>query len=163
MRLPFSRLVLCLAIVTACACQQASDPKMEAKVAEPPNVFPARAAALLRNADTLQVLRLMPEQDERSTNAFHGYPIQDTVIVEATAQKAFVEAIVAGVAPTSTLHPCFLPHHGIHAVSEGESVDLIICLLCSRTQVYYSDGKMDGFSPSDRISKTLSEPFGGKS
>ena len=121
MKLPFSRLVLSLAIVTACACQQASDYKMEAKVAGPPNAFPVRAAALLRNADTLQVLRLESGPEGRSTNGFHGFPILDTVIVEATARKAFVEAIVAGVAPTSILEPCFLPHHGIHAVSEGES------------------------------------------
>jgi hypothetical protein len=161
MKLAFSRLVLSLAIAAACACQQASDQRKEAKLVGPANVFPLRAATLLRNADTLQVLRLQPEGHD--PNGFHGHPVLDAVVVEATARKAFVEAIVAGVAPTVTLEPCFLPHHGIHAVFKGESVDLVICLLCGWTDVYYSDGETDGFSPSDSISESLSEPFGGKS
>jgi hypothetical protein len=125
----------------------------------PPNVFPARAATLLRNADTIQVLKVGGEEGPYP-DGFHGYPIVTTATVEAADQKAFVEAIIAGVAPTMIVHPCFMPHHGVHAVSKGGSVDLVICLLCSRVHVYYSDGTTDGYSPTDSISKALSRPFG---
>jgi hypothetical protein len=160
----FSMPVLLAALVAICACHHAPDQDAEVPIPPgPPNVFPARAASILRSADTIQALSLEYSElsmrpgfsEEEGFNWFHGQKILDTANVADTDRKAFADAVIAAIAPTQTPAPCFFPHHGVHAVSKSGSVDLVICLMCDWVKVYYSDGEGDGFSPSAKIVKPL--------
>jgi hypothetical protein len=158
MKLEFSRLVLFIAIVAVYACQEA--PRQEAASASvEENVFPARAADLLRSAETIEVLALMPVAGDGDTELFHGYPVVRTVTVADADRRSFAENVIAAIAPTVIVKPCFEPHHGIRAVSKNGSVDLVICLMCKQTRLHYSDDEVDDYVPNDDLMKPIAELF----
>ena len=148
--------VLCLAMVASGACKESIQETLPESVVTP-NIFPERAAALLRSADTLQVLSLDPGI-RTETGGFHHWAVLGTVSIPDTDRKALVDAIIAGVAPPDTLMAmCFNPRHGIHAVAKDVTVDLVICFECNQVEVFYSEGSADGFMPSYNLEKPLSK------
>lgn len=106
------------------------------------SVMPSRAAWLLRNADTIQVLALNPEYTVADPNGFHWYPVLGRADVPQADRKAFVEEVIAGAAPFGPeVASCFNPRQGIHASSKRGTVDLAICFECGAVYVFYSGDK----------------------
>jgi len=152
----FSKTVLCLAMIAFGACRENTHQSLQ-KPAEQPNVFPARAAALLRSADTLQVLSLEPVLAEADPKAFHQRPVLGTTSVTGLERTVLVDAIIAGVAPSdSWIAGCFDPRHGVHAIAKNGTVDLVICFECNRVEVFYSEGDTDFYMPGRSLEKPLS-------
>jgi hypothetical protein len=165
MKLACSKLVLLLAFITIGACREGHHRSEEAPNAEPPGVFPARASALLRKADVLEVLSLNPLDGANAlispaasygTHTFHGWLILGTAPVLTSDRSLLVDVILAGVAPADTpIAGCFNPRHGIHAAAKEGTVDLVICFECNRVEVYYSGGGKDFYIPSYSLAKPL--------
>lgn len=148
--------VLCLAMVASSGCKDSVQEILPKSVVTP-NVFPERAAALLRRADTLQVLSLDPGTKAK-TDSFHDWAVLGTVSIPDADRKTLVEAIIAGVAPSDAgVASCFDPRHGLHAVAKDITVDLVICFECNRVSVFYSDGDEDFFMPSYNLARPLSK------
>lgn len=53
---------------------------------------------------------------------------------------------------------CFLPRHGIHAVRNGQTVDILICFECAQAYSYSSFGKK-GVSTGDGAQSVFEQIF----
>ena len=142
---------LVLALVASSACSERDQPAAEEdqEYEVRPNVFPEYAATLLRSADTLEVLSLRPVPASKDDpKAFHEWPVLGTVLVEGADREALVETVIKSVAPPDTaVALCFDPRHGIHAITENGTVDLVICFECNQVRVYYSAGGEESYIP----------------
>lgn len=152
MKSALSKLVLCVAMVGIGACRNAAH-----QTEDHSNVFPARAAALLRKAETIKVLSLDPFKSAADPKGFHDWSVVGTVPVAAKEREALVNAIVAGVAPSNwPIASCFNPRHGVHAIAKEGILDLVICFECNQVEVFYSGGGRDFYMPGYTLEAPLS-------
>jgi hypothetical protein len=100
-----------------------------------PNALSADVANTLRSAETLELLSLSGEQDARG---WHGYRLLGKTAVGSPDVRArLVTALESGIAKsTGPGARCFVPRHGLHAVSGDRTVDLLICFECSWVRVF---------------------------
>src|SRR5207248_10826161 len=74
---------------------------------------------------------------------FHGHRILgQTVIADPSVRSRLLTAFYDNVG-RSDPGRCFNPRHGIRAVRDGKTVDLLICFECWRVVVYDSRGEHD--------------------
>jgi hypothetical protein len=71
-----------------------------------------------------------PESRSDATDLFYGYPVLGKVkIDDAKARVKIIRALKASVYTLrgSGFAACFWPRHAIHAVEDGQAIDVIIC------------------------------------
>ena len=100
-----------------------------------PTALSADVATTLHRAETFELLSLSGEQD---ATGWHGYKLLGKIAVSAVdVQTRLVSALESGIAKsTGPGARGFVPRHGIHAVSGGKTVDLLICFECSWVRVF---------------------------
>lgn len=112
------------------------------------NVLPAEALALLEKAAPYELLSLEPsssdddEDKDKKVEKFHGWRVLGkTAVKEADARKTVLTALLKGIAENDgSAAKCFNPRHGLRAMHDKKSVDLVICFECLQIEVYV-DGK----------------------
>lgn len=103
------------------------------------NKLPEDVLIVLEKADKLELLSLDPnriEDKDKSKEGFHGFQILGKIEVKEEVRKKIVSSLLAGIASEKNMAKCFEPRHGIHAVHDGKTVDLVICFQCQRVDVY---------------------------
>lgn len=106
------------------------------------NVVPAAVREALAGAKSLELYSLDPShQEEVPKDNFHDWKILGkTSIEDAGQRKQLVSALQNGVAESfGAAAACFNPRHGIRALHEGKTVDLVICFECFQVQIYVGD------------------------
>jgi hypothetical protein len=102
--------------------------------------IPATAANVIENADQLEVMLLIPHAgmaDAKEGQNFHGHMVTDRAVVsDPAARQRIIDIIERGVRTGFTQAKCFQPHHGVHAVRFGQTVDLVICYECSNIEIH---------------------------
>ena len=154
MRSLIARTLLIAAVFIAASANAADKEK---------NKLPDEVKAILDKADRLEVYSLDPKPLKDKTDGFHGFkPLDKTEVKEADTRKDLVKALTKGVEEnTSGPAFCFNPRHGIHAVKDKKSVDLVICFECAQIFIYLDDGnKLSGVvyvekSPQPAFDKVL--------
>lgn len=114
--------------------------------AEVKNDLSAEAREILEKADSFELYSVKPEvaknESGEGPKLFHDYPVLGkTVIKGANTRKAVRTTLLQAIAS----HPkygakCFLPRHGLRAMHDGKTLDLLICFECSRISAW-SGGK----------------------
>lgn len=112
------------------------------------NAMPAEAQAILEKATPYELLSLEPsgsdddEDKDKKVEKFHGWRVLGkTAVKEADARKTVLTALVKGMAENDgSAAKCFNPRHGLRAVHDKKTVDLVICFECLQVEVYV-DGK----------------------
>lgn len=110
------------------------------------NAMPAEAQAILEKASPYELLSLEPsgsdDDEDKKVEKFHGWRVLGkTAIKEADARKMVLTALVKGMAENDgSAAKCFNPRHGLRAVHDKKTVDLVICFECLQVEVYV-DGK----------------------
>jgi hypothetical protein len=128
----------------------------------------ARAALdLFKQADQFELLSLNPVFDpkhpETPAPKFHGWDvIGKTTITNSEVRTKLIAALRNAVAdPPPGKVGCFNPRHGIHAIHQGDAIDLVICFECEIALVYTNDEETSGFHitspPRVTFNKTLLE------
>lgn len=162
-------LAISVALFSATACNTSKDepewppPGPPTPTASPPrpNAVPARAASILRSSRSLQVLSVDPSGGAANQGRFHGWTVLGVVEVSKARRAGLAERIIAAV-PSGDLSvaACFLPRHGVRAVSAEGSVDLIICFQCHQVRVVFDSGPSDWYVPSSDLQPTLNALLG---
>jgi hypothetical protein len=100
-----------------------------------PNALSPDVVSTLSRAETFELLSLSGEQDAKG---WHGYRLLGKTAVGAADVRArLLTALESGIAKsTGPGARCFVPRHGIHAVSGDKTVDLLICFECSWVRVF---------------------------
>ncbi|WP_227254865.1 hypothetical protein [Frigoriglobus tundricola] len=110
---------------------------------KPYDRVPDAARAILEKADQLELLSLNPKnepEDKRGKDTFHNYKILGQTTVKGDDRKALLAALLDGVKNSgSGSAACFNPRHGIRAVHDGKTTDLVICFECTNIVVYVGD------------------------
>ncbi|TKC97140.1 hypothetical protein [Polyangium fumosum] len=123
--------------------------------------LPDAAVAVLDGADSFQVLALDPDHGEEpppGVESFHGYQVlAKGDVTDPKARERIVGIVNAGVRKGGTQAKCFNPRHGVHAVRDGHSVDLVICYECSALEVV-EDGRSTTL-PTGDVQADLDEAF----
>jgi len=118
---------------------------------------------VLDKAKQLELLSLEPDERKAGLNDFHGYKVLgSTLIKDKDARKKLLAAFYKGVEDSEgAVAGCFIPRHGIRAVHDGKTVDLVICFECLSLNIY-GPGKEKGqllivSSPSNLFNKILTD------
>jgi hypothetical protein len=83
-------------------------------------------------------------QELKKKPDFHGYLILGkTSITDAKTQSDLLAAFYDGIGSSSRKEMafCFEPRHGIRAVGNNKSIDLVICFHCKQLEIYENQGK----------------------
>jgi hypothetical protein len=113
---------------------------------------------ILSNPDTLELLTLSHEAEREydptvTTTLFHGYRVLGrAAITDERERYQLVEGFYRSSREGSGEMLCFMPHHALHAVRGGETVDLVICFHCLLYQLYYPTAGTEAF-PETELSR----------
>jgi hypothetical protein len=92
--------------------------------------------AVLDSAPELTIFSLTPDSSDKSGN-FHRYPIVGQAKVKGADKDLLLMAIKQGIADPDGQHVmCFDPHHGLRGTANGQTVDLVICFMCTQFGVF---------------------------
>ena len=105
------------------------------------NRLPEGAEAVLRGAGTIEIFALDPihvSERESSAPSLHGYPILGSATITDHGQRAaLVELVLDGIVKSEGEQAfCFDPRHGLRAVHEGRTLELVICYECLSMNAY---------------------------
>jgi hypothetical protein len=112
----------------------------ETTMAEINRAFPADSYQTFLKAEKLTLYALKPEQQNETTENFHGYQIAgkteiDTPQHQKELKGAFVREMAGAKSAT-----CFNPRHGLRVIGDkGKTIDVAISFEC-RKFIVYSDG-----------------------
>src|SRR5262249_42133996 len=108
--------------------------------------------AILDKAQQYELISLDPsrEGDDKDKDKFHGWKVLgQTAFKDADLRKKVLDALVKGIQENDGIAAaCFNPRHGLRAVHDGKTVDLVICFECLQVQVFV-DGKKSGVLTSE--------------
>jgi hypothetical protein len=126
--------------------------------------FPTRA--FLRKCDKFILLSLDPsfDSDIPKSEQFHKYRVLGQTEIKDSKRKwelttALIEAVERERDVTYRAG-CFRPRHGIRAIAETNTIDLLICFECSRIEEFRNGDTLSSPlnpEPRDLFNRTLSE------
>ena len=118
----------CFAVALACvfattvACQ------------EKKNKLPEAVQTALEKAGELEVYSLGGEVNEK--DGWHGAKVLGKTAVKKEDATKLATALAKGVTEGDKGARCFIPRHGVRAVYDGKTYDLVICFECGWVYVY---------------------------
>ncbi len=126
--------------------------------------LPDKARAVLDKAESFEVWSLDAEREkDANKESFHGWKVLGKTAVTGDARKELLDALNKGLAENATGARCFVPRHGLRAVHDGVTVDLVICFECSWVHVYIDKAAMPdaklaiGKTPAPAFDKVLKD------
>ncbi|HEY1169819.1 MAG TPA: hypothetical protein VGH19_00495 [Verrucomicrobiae bacterium] len=104
--------------------------------------FPGTLKKQLREADELTLYALWTTNAQTALQEkFHDYPITGKVeLKNHPRRQTTIEGLIQGSETNSTEMVCFYPHHGLRAVHQGKTIDLLICFGCGKVE-HHPSGK----------------------
>ena len=101
--------------------------------------LPAEVQTILENADRLELYSISPDLPlghERVVERFHDHEVLGKLSITAPVQRAaVVKAVLDGIkASDGLISGCFMPRHGLRAISRQVQADLVICYECSKIE-----------------------------
>lgn len=147
-RLPLL-LVTSLIVVagSSCAAERAKVPQEE----------------ILLGADTFELYSLDPARGgPKPKVAFHGWKVLGkTAVKDKKTREKLIVALGKGMAENDgVVAGCFNPRHGIRAVKNGKTVDLVICFECYSFQIFEGKKASNALttrSPAPTFNKVLTD------
>lgn len=99
------------------------------------NRLPAAAEDVLRGASELEIFALDPmplDEGSDTSGTLHGFPILGAArITDASLRDELVGLVLRGIRESDgSVAACFDPRHGLRAVHEGRTLELLICFEC---------------------------------
>jgi hypothetical protein len=91
---------------------------------------------------SFELASFLPASDTRELTRpmFHHYRILgQTEIKDKDIQERIRAIYDDGISDTHFSHACFSPKHGIRAVKNGRTLDIVICFHCSQAAMYLDD------------------------
>ena len=102
--------------------------------AEEKNQLPDAVATALEKAGKLEVYSL--DGDKTDKDGWHGWKQLGKTTVEKEEAAKVATAVKKGVTEGDKGARCFIPRHGVRAVYDGKTYDLVICFECGWVYVY---------------------------
>lgn len=113
--------------------------------------FPGDARRVLETSEKLTLLLVDPSEgdyDAPTGSGFYDHRVVGQAVVESSAKPELLASFYDGLVPPGgsqnglkQIAFCFNPRHGIRAVLDGKTVDLMICFECRHFEVY-ENGKL---------------------
>jgi hypothetical protein len=101
---------------------------------------------------------------------FHGFVVLGKAALKKDAEgvSGLKDALYAAIEKSGLPARCFIPHHGIRAVSGEKTLDLVICFTCSYMDIYVGGERLgerlviakDPFPAFDKALATAEVPLG---
>ncbi|MBY0525870.1 MAG: hypothetical protein K2R98_20930 [Gemmataceae bacterium] len=101
------------------------------------NKVPDKFLKVLEKADALELYSLQPDE-EKGKDSFHGWKVLGkTTVKEKEPRTKLLGAVLKGIADSDgSAAKCLIPRHGLRAVHDGKTVDLVICFECHHVYIY---------------------------
>ena len=100
------------------------------------DVFPTDTKDIFERSEAFTLLSLHPTGNHQGKDAFHGYRVLGKTTVSAKTKMALISTLYTALAAEdASAASCFWPRHGIRAVHNGKTVDLVICFACQQLVV----------------------------
>jgi hypothetical protein len=117
-----------------------------------PNKLPEPVLKALEKGDELELYSLDGSTTEK--DGWHGAKVLGKTTVKGEDAKKFTTALKKGVEEGDKGARCFIPRHGVRAIFEGKTYDLVICFECHWVYIYIDKGdKPDVYMTSESFQK----------
>jgi hypothetical protein len=124
---------------------------------------PSSIRAAFEKASQVELYSLDPIFPEKEADkAFHGWKVLGKLTIkDEKPRKLLAAAVDKGFKEGKEKKDCFQPRHGIRIVSEFQTIDLVICFQCYKTQIVVAEN--DGVdvsianSPQPALDKLLTD------
>lgn len=133
-----------LAPVTILSCTKTSKSKVASAIHKEKQKLPNYVTETLTTAKSFELISLNPDRSAtNSRSSFHGWPALGSSMITLRETK---EKIINGLkkaaaeADWESQMFCFNLRHGIRAVVNNKTLELVICFECLQLQAYF-DGK----------------------
>lgn len=129
---------------------------------QPENDVPPFILQTLQGKGSYELLSLDPlhrTSTSQPADSFYGFHILGrTTVTDPQTRQELNEALCRGAKESSSWFAgCFIPRHGVHVVSGGQTVDLVICFECLTVRAYNGGGQYNEFRISDSPQPTFDE------
>jgi hypothetical protein len=111
--------------------------------------LPDEIESILEEAETFELLSIDPElvalkEKPADAEAFHGYHVLgSTKITDKKTQHNLIAAVDRSMAKSlGSGFKCFFPRHGIRAIHNGQTVDLLLCFQCGNMEIHLNDNRL---------------------
>jgi hypothetical protein len=92
---------------------------------------------MIRDAETIDVLSLLPHEKTETADGFHGFSVLGNArVADDVTRSHLIADLIAGLLEPVSAAACFLPRHGVRAASERGVIDLVICFECNQVRVF---------------------------
>ncbi len=133
----------CLPMMTL-SCTKTSNSKVASAIHKEKQKLPNYITETLKAAKSFELISLNPDRSVLNPkSSFHGWiALGSTVITLAETKEKIVSGMekAAAEADLESQVFCFNPRHGIRAVVNNKTLELVICFECLQLQAYF-DGK----------------------
>ena len=102
--------------------------------AEDKNKLPDAVATALEKAGELEVYSI--DGDKPDKDGWHGWKVLGKSTVKKDEAAKLATAVAKGVTEGDKGARCFIPRHGVRAVYDGKTYDLVICFECGWVYVF---------------------------
>jgi hypothetical protein len=140
------------------------------------NLFVSSTREFLEKSTTFELYSLQPgfvfKTDEYEVNdkLFHSHIILGkTVINDKKVKAKLIKTLYRGIANYGVLAGCFYGRHGIRAIADNKTLDLLICFQCGHIWAYEGKTSFRAFTndkPAELFNAVLQAngiPLGSKS
>jgi hypothetical protein len=103
-------------------------------------LLPGDTQSILEHADHFELLSLEPSLHVTGDDHFQGYVVRGRAVLKDHAVQMKLLHAMYGSLGHGVPASCFDPRHGIHAVHNGQTVDILICFECAQVYSYSSFG-----------------------
>ncbi|MDQ2687793.1 MAG: hypothetical protein M3Y28_08005 [Armatimonadota bacterium] len=98
--------------------------------------FPGQSRDILENSQQFTLYSLDASNVPQEKETFRGWGVLGkTEVSDPKVRRLLIRSLYDSIARGGWQASCFVPHHAIHAVRAGESVDVIICFHCGQVAV----------------------------
>lgn len=105
--------------------------------------LPPEVRKILENSDVFEILAEVGVSNRSETALQTLEPNRIVRVVDENLKKRILEAFYSDASNEDGASSCYEPHHAIHAIYQGNNVDIEICFSCSR---FYVKGTLGEFS-----------------
>lgn len=136
----------CLPMMTL-SCTKTSKSKVASATQRKKQKLPSHITETLNAAKSFELISLNPDRSvPNPKRSFHGWPaLGSTMITLSETKEKIINGLqkAAAEADWESQIFCFNPRHGIRAVVNSKTLELVICFECLQLQAYFDGRKQE--------------------
>jgi hypothetical protein len=121
------------------------------------NKVPPAVRSILEEAEHVELISIDPNSLGKLKDGYYGWKVIGKLeIKNAETRQSVIAAVERAISQGAPRAMCFVPRHAIHAsTNDGRTIDLLICFVCNRVEVYVNNERQGPDLPTSGSSEPI--------